>query len=88
MHRLICGYLLSIALVLPVTTRAEEHHFKRYYDRDARDWHEWNEREERAYHRYWEERHDRHREWARLRREQQREYWRWRHQHPDTVLFR
>ena len=28
---------------------------KRYYDRDSKDWHEWNEREQRAYGRYLEE---------------------------------
>jgi hypothetical protein len=88
MHRFMSAFLLSIALMSPVAMRADEHHYKRYYDRDHRDWHEWNEREDRAYHRYWEERHERQLEWARLRRERQREYWRWRHEHSDTVLFR
>jgi hypothetical protein len=88
MHRFIGTFLLSVALISPAVASAEEHHVRRYYDRDYRDWHEWNEHEARAYHRYWEERREREREWARLRRAQQREYWRWRHHHPDAVLFR
>ena len=49
------------------------------------DWHEWNEHENRAYpHWLMEERRERqYREYRRLKAEQQREYWRWRHQHPD-----
>ncbi len=84
MRHFIGAFLLSIALVSPMTVKAEEHHVRRYYDRDARDWHEWNEHENRAYRRYWEEKRERQREWARLKREQQRDYWRWRHRHPET----
>jgi hypothetical protein len=56
----------------------------RYYDRDHRDYHEWNDAEARAY-RHWitEERHEQYRDWNRASRAQQREYWRWRHEHPD-----
>ena len=28
------------------------------------------------------------RDWDRRREAEQREYWRWRHEHPDSVLFR
>jgi type III secretory pathway component EscR len=87
MHRFLGTILLGMALMSPAVVKGEEHHYKRYYDRDARDWHEWNEREERAYRHYMEEKRER-REWARLRRAQQREYWRWRHRHPDSMLFR
>ena len=83
MRRIICSLFLGAALLAPVAMNAEEHHYKRYYDRDARDWHEWNDSENRAYHRYWEERHAPHRDWARLKRQQQIEYWRWRHSHPN-----
>jgi hypothetical protein len=90
MHRFLGGIFLSVALVSPVVfpvAMKAEHHIKRYYDRDARDWHEWNEAEERAYRRYWEDRREAHRNWERLRREEQRNYWRWRHGHPDTILY-
>lgn len=72
-------------LVLPVMMNAAPKPADRYYDRDRRDYHEWNEAERRAY-RHWlmEERHEReYREYNRLNAERQREYWRWRHEHPD-----
>jgi len=90
MHRFLGKFLLGIALVTPVALQAEHEvkvKVKRYYDRDAKDWHEWNEREERAYRRYREEKRMENRDWARLHREQQREYWRWRHRNNDDILF-
>ena len=82
---------LGAALLAPAGMRADDdHHGKdhRYYDRDAKDYHEWNEHENRAYRRYLEENHRRYHEWAKAKREEQREYWRWRHNHPDSELFR
>jgi hypothetical protein len=64
-----------------VTALADEHH--RYYDRDHKDWHEWNEGESRAYRHYLEERHEHYRDWVKANQAQQRAYWRWRHEHPD-----
>ena len=90
MHRVLGRLLLGMALVTPVTLQADHEvkvKVKRYYDRDAKDWHEWNEREERAYRRYLEEKHMERADWARLRREQQREYWLWRHRNNDEILF-
>jgi hypothetical protein len=83
MKRLVAVLLLSASLFAPAIGLAEEH--RRYYDRERRDWHEWNENENRAY-RHWlmeERRERRYREYRRLRARQQREYWRWRHQHND-----
>ena len=81
MRRLVGILLLSGAMLAPVVSFAEEH---RYYDRDHKDWHVWNENENRAY-RHWlmEERHEHWREYNRLSARQQREYWRWRHEHAD-----
>ncbi len=59
MRRYLSSLLLGAALCAPVVMYAQdEHHDKRYYDREKKDYHEWNEREERAY-RHWlkEERH-------------------------------
>ena len=64
----------------PVAVIADDRD-QRYYDRDARDYHEWNENENRAWHQYREERHLENRDFNRARQEEQREYWRWRHQH-------
>lgn len=96
MSRYLSAFLLGTLLTIPVTAiRADEHeehhdrdHARRYYDPDRHDWHEWNERETRAYRRWREERREREfRDFANARREEQREYWRWRHEHPDTVLW-
>jgi hypothetical protein len=82
MKRFAAVLLLTGSMLLPVTGIAAHH---RYYDRDARDWHEWNNNEDRAY-RHWlmeERREQRYRGYTHLRAEQQREYWRWRHAHSD-----
>jgi type III secretory pathway component EscR len=93
MRRYLGGLLLSSFLAMPLVVRAnddehrEAHRYQRYYDRDAKDWHEWNDREDKAYRHYLEERHEQYRDWSRLNRDRQRDYWRWRHEHPDGVLF-
>ena len=83
MKQFVAALLLTGTLLTPIVGLAEEH--RRYYDRDRRDWHEWNANENRAY-RHWlmEERRERQfREYRRLRAQQQRDYWRWRHEHND-----
>jgi len=62
MHRYLSALVLSAALLTPVAVSAakdddDHHRVKRYYDRDNRDWHEWNEREDSAYRRYLQEQH-------------------------------
>ncbi len=81
-------FCIGLALLLPAAVRADDEHHEhekdqRYYDADARDYHQWNQQEERAYREYLRERHEEYRAWNRLNREEQREYWRWRHNHPD-----
>ncbi len=89
--RHISTLLLGASLLAPLALRADDddhRHDKRYYDRDHKDYHEWNDREDRAYRKFLEERHEHYRDWNRINRDRQREYWRWRHDHPDNVLFR
>ena len=88
MRRYISVLLLGATLLLPIAVSAgDDHHDRdkdhRYYDRDAKDYHEWNEQEERAYRHYLEERHEHYRAWNKLKRDQQRDYWKWRHSHSD-----
>jgi hypothetical protein len=79
-----CGALLPAAVFAQddYERRREERRERRYYDPEYRDYHVWNEREARAWHRYWAERR-REIEWERAKERQRREYWRWRHEHPD-----
>ena len=76
--------MLGGMLLAPVVAMKADDHPKRYYDPYRKDYHEWNEAEARAY-RHWveEERHEHYRDWNRISKERQREYWRWRHEHPD-----
>lgn len=78
------AFLLGAALLMPVsvkTLRADGNH--RYYDKEHKDYHEWNEAEERAWHRYWEAQHRSYVTWERAKEKQRQAYWRWRHEHHD-----
>jgi hypothetical protein len=55
----------------------------RVYDRDHRDYHNWDDREDHAYRRYYSERHKHYRQYDKQRAREQRNYWKWRHNHPD-----
>jgi len=88
MRRFLTTLALGATLAVPVVIKADDHHDKnRYYDRNSRDWHEWNEREERAYRRYLQENRQRELAWERANAKQQRAYWKWRHKHPDAVVY-
>ena len=92
MHRflILTAFVLSAAFVAPVAARADDrnHQEKRYYDRDGRDYHTWNNNEDRAYRQYLEEQRREYRVFPKMRAPQQREYFRWRHEHPDNTLFK
>jgi hypothetical protein len=77
-----CTVVIGAALMSSVAIGAE----RRYYDRDHRDYHHWNEKEDRAYRAYLQERHREYREFRVVRHPQQREYFRWRHTHPDSLF--
>ena len=91
MNRYICTFLLSTALVVPVAVRADDDdhrrdrgHVQRYYDPYGRDYHEWNEREQQAYRRYLQEQRREYHDWDKANRREQKEYFKWRHHHPDS----
>jgi hypothetical protein len=79
----------SASLIAPVAMRADDHHNdRRYYDREGRDYHTWNGQEDKAYRVYLGEQHRDYREFNREKAARQREYFKWRHDHPDHVLFK
>jgi len=68
----------SIALSI-LTVGCAEH---RYYDPYYHDYHTWNDGEVEYYHRWAVETHrDPHRDFHHLSREEQKQYWEWRHSH-------
>jgi len=81
---------VGILLNASVAMRADEHHEKerRYYDRDRHDYHSWNDHEDRAYRVYLTDQHRSYREFRRVKVVDRRAYFKWRHEHPDNVLFK
>jgi hypothetical protein len=85
-HRYIGSIVLAAAIIAPaiVVADAEAQDVQvRVYDRDHRDYHNWDEREDHAYRRYLDGRHQHYVEYNNQNRRGQRNYWTWRHAHPD-----
>jgi hypothetical protein len=80
------GFLLGSAFLVPLAS-ADDHE-RRYYDRDGHDYHVYNSHEDRAYRVYLGEQHRDYREFHRIRRNERQHYFKWRHEHPDGVLFK
>jgi len=86
--RYICSLFLAAAIVEPALVvaeaKAQEANVQvRLYDRDHRDYHNWDDREDHAYRRYLVEHHRSYRTYQRQHYRVQRHYWNWRHSHPD-----
>lgn len=81
MRRFIGPLALAAAIVVPVAGSGCAARV-RYYDEYHSDYHRWDDGEVRAYRVWLGERHYEWREYNRLNRDEQREYWRWRHDHP------
>ena len=90
---------LGAALFAPVALKAQDEsrrttttttttESKRYYDPQEKDYHQWNDQEDRAYRVYLQERHSDYTEFPKVKTTEQREYWRWRHGHPDSVIIK
>ena len=87
-HRTIGSLLLAAAIVAPALVVAEAKAQEasvqvRVYDRNHRDYHNWDDREDHAYRRYLGEQHREYREYNIQRHSVQNHYWNWRHSHPD-----
>ena len=89
LNRYISSLLLATALAAPVVMiaapRPQEPSAQiRFYDRDHRDYHNWDDRENHAYRQYLGEQHRSYREYQRQNHKVQKNYWNWRHSHPDN----
>jgi hypothetical protein len=67
---------------------AQEHREKKDYDREGRDYRTWDDHEDRAYRVYLGEQHHEYREFEQTKAVPQQEYFKWRQDHPDHVLFK
>ena len=76
--------LLAGVLASSLAGVACEHHYYRVYDPYYTDYHVWNNDEIVYYHRWADEtHHDRDRDFRKISKEEQKEYWTWRHNHGD-----
>ena len=84
MNRVLLVALFAGAMsIMPFTATAQDHGSRSYTDSAHHDKHEWNSREDDAWKRYRGEHHIKQEDFARAKRRQQEEYWKWRHEHPD-----
>ncbi len=56
----------------------------RVYDEYHSDYHVWGHDEDLAYRQYWSNQHQPYREYGKLNKDEQKDYWTWRHDHPDS----
>jgi hypothetical protein len=87
-HRYIATLFLAGALAGPLPMMAapatqDASVQVRVYDRDHKDYHNWDDREDHAYRGYLTERHQTYREYDKQNHKTQSQYWKWRHEHPD-----
>jgi hypothetical protein len=86
MRKYITSLCLSAALLAPVAIVAaapaspQDH---RYYDKEHKDYHNWDDREQSAWGRFLAEKHRKDHEFEKASEKEQQEYWAWRHSHPD-----
>jgi hypothetical protein len=78
---LIATFAGAVSL-LPSAAIAQDHGTHVYTDTAHGDKHEWNAKEDEAWKHYREEHHIKQEEFAKLKRKQQEDYWKWRHDHP------
>ena len=85
-QRYLSAFVLTAGLVATgsvVTARAAQDVQVRVYDPGHKDYHNWDDREDRDYRHYLEEHHEQYRKYDKLKAKEQRDYWDWRHSHPD-----
>ena len=63
--------------------RRDDNDRNQVYDRQHKDYHNWNDNEDRSFRAYLGERHREYRPFAEMKQRDQRAYWNWRHRHPD-----
>jgi len=97
--QVLTGALLGVALMAPAGLKAQDETRKttttttttetqRVYDPAEKDYHEWNEAEDRAYRMYLEENHRHYVEFPKSKEKERKEYFKWRHGHPDSVIIK
>ena len=80
------GAALTIPLaVAPISLRADDK-VRTFHDKERNEDHQWNDHEDRAYRMWVKENHRKYQDFAKLKEEDQKSYWGWRHDHSDAIL--
>jgi hypothetical protein len=82
----ISSLLLTGALLAPAAIRtnaAPQSVSVRVYDRDHKDYHNWDDHEGQSYETFRGEHPKYNVTFSKTNRREQRTYWKWRHEHPD-----
>lgn len=87
-HRYVSALFLTAALassgsIVGAATPQEANVQVRVYDSNHRDYHNWDDREDHAYRGYLAERHENYRPYDKQNSKHHKNYWNWRHSHPD-----
>jgi hypothetical protein len=77
--------ILAPLAIAPITLQAQETP-RTYHDSAHNDDHQWNAHEDQAYRIWVKQNHRKNEDFAKLKEEDQRAYWAWRHEHSDAVL--
>jgi hypothetical protein len=91
-HRYLTALFLTAALAAPLSSVAaptpqDDHdrdHQNRVYDKQHKDYHNWDDNENRAWNQYLSDNHRESREYSKSNKREQSQYWNWRHAHPDN----
>jgi hypothetical protein len=87
-HRYIASLFLAATLAAPASIMAgpvpqEASVQIRVYDRDHKDYHNWDDHENQQWGVFLSENHRKSHEFSKAKKREQSEYWNWRHSHPD-----
>ena len=87
-NRYITSLFLTVALAAPVAMMAipvpqEDGHQNRVYDKQHKDYHNWDDNENKAWGQYLSENHKSSHEYSKANKKEQSQYWNYRHAHPD-----
>ena len=87
-HHYVASLFLTAALAAPMSLLAapvpqEGGAQVRVYDKQHKDYHNWDGNENRAWNQYLSDNHRESHEYAKSNKKEQSQYWNWRHAHPD-----
>ncbi len=83
--RWLSSLLLGAALISPlITAGCGGHGYYRVYDPYYHDYHRWDDHETVYYNQWVTENHRENRDFRKLNKDEQKQYWDWRHSHGDN----